>query len=102
MEEFISAVQLLAETCEFGDIREEMIRDRIAAGVLDRRLSEKLQLDVLIIKLQLVVSLQLLSLPGRPDDALYLQELLLCRLQELLLCRLPELLRRNLGDLLLG
>ena len=35
----------LAENCDYGDIREEMIRDRLVVGIRDSALSEKLQLD---------------------------------------------------------
>ena len=45
MEAFITALHKLAETCEFGALREELIRDRIVVGIQDSKLSEKLQLD---------------------------------------------------------
>ena len=45
VEEFISSLHVLAETCEFQTLREELIRDRIVVGVYDRRLSEKLNLN---------------------------------------------------------
>ena len=35
----------LAEHCDYRDLREELIRDRIVVGILDRVLSEKLQMD---------------------------------------------------------
>ena len=35
----------LAENCNYGDMREEMIRDRLVVGIRDNALSEKLQLD---------------------------------------------------------
>lgn len=45
VESFITAVHTLAEHCEFGALREELIRDRIVVGIRDAKLSENLQLD---------------------------------------------------------
>ena len=42
---FITALHVLAEHCNFGTLANEMIRDRIVVGLLDAKLSEKLQLD---------------------------------------------------------
>ena len=42
---FITSLYCLVEHCQYGDLTEEMIRDRIVAGIRDRKLSEKLQLD---------------------------------------------------------
>ena len=42
---FITALHALAEHCNFGTLADEMIRDRIVIGLLDAKLSEKLQLD---------------------------------------------------------
>ena len=42
---FITALQALAKHCNFGILTDEMIRDRIVIGLLDAKLSEKLQLD---------------------------------------------------------
>ena len=39
------ALHALAEHCNFGTLTDEMIRDRIVVGLLDAKLSEKLQLD---------------------------------------------------------
>ncbi len=44
-ESFITALHKLAETCEFGNLRGELIRDRIVVGINNDRLSEKLQMD---------------------------------------------------------
>ncbi|XP_067469154.1 nuclear pore complex protein Nup153-like isoform X2 [Thunnus thynnus] len=44
-EAFITAVHRLAEHCAFGDVREDLIRDRIVVGLRDIKLSESLQLD---------------------------------------------------------
>ena len=42
---FITDFYGLAEHCQFGTLHDEMIRDRIVVGLLDQKLSEKLQLD---------------------------------------------------------
>ena len=44
-ESFITAVHKLAETCEYGDLREELISDRLIAGIRDQKLATKLMLD---------------------------------------------------------
>ena len=35
----------LIETCEYGGLRDEMLRDRIVVGIRDTGLSERRQLD---------------------------------------------------------
>lgn len=45
VESFITAVHSLAEQCDFGAIKEDLIRDRIMVGIRDAKLSESLQLD---------------------------------------------------------
>ena len=42
---FSTPLHALAEHCNFGTLTDEMIRDRIVVGLLDAKLSEKLQLD---------------------------------------------------------
>ena len=42
---FITDLYGLAEHCQFGTLHDEIIRDRIVVGLLDQKLSEKLQLD---------------------------------------------------------
>lgn len=44
MEAFIRNLYELAEHCEFGTRRDEQIRDRIVIGILDKSLSQKLQM----------------------------------------------------------
>lgn len=44
MEDFITDLCKLADSCEYADFREQLIRDRIVVDVVDRRLSERLQL----------------------------------------------------------
>ena len=46
MSEFITDLHKLAEHCDFQGLKDELIRDRIVVGIKDRRLSERLQLDV--------------------------------------------------------
>ena len=43
---FITDLYCLSEHCEFGALREELIRDRIVVGLQDVKLSEKLQMDL--------------------------------------------------------
>ena len=45
MEQFITSQYNLAENCEYGEMKGEMIRDRIVVKIRDRALSEQLQLD---------------------------------------------------------
>ena len=35
----------LAESCEFGALKDELIRDRIVVGIRDKALSERMQVD---------------------------------------------------------
>ena len=44
VEAFVTALHHLAQHCEYGTLKSEMIRDRLVVGLLDARLSEKLQL----------------------------------------------------------
>ena len=44
-EQFIMSLYELADNCDYGDLRDEMIRDRIVVGIRDTNLSERLQLD---------------------------------------------------------
>ena len=45
VEQFITNLYQLVEHCEYGDLRDEMIRDRIVVGIQDSALSERLQMD---------------------------------------------------------
>ena len=45
VDSFITDLHALAEHCEYKDLYDEMIRDRIVVGLRDASLSEKLQLD---------------------------------------------------------
>lgn len=44
-EEYIMQLYQLAETCDYGDLTPEMIRDRLVVGIRNTTLSERLQLD---------------------------------------------------------
>lgn len=44
-EQFITALYNLADSCEYGDLREELIRDRIVVDIYDKNLLERMQLD---------------------------------------------------------
>ena len=45
VEQYISELYSLAENCEYGAKKDEMIRDRLVVGILDCALSEHLQLN---------------------------------------------------------
>ena len=42
---FNEALYELAETCQFGDLKNELIRDRIVVGIRNASLSQKLMQD---------------------------------------------------------
>ena len=44
-EQYITALYNLVETCEYGTMTEEMMRDRLVVGMRDIALSERLQMD---------------------------------------------------------
>ena len=44
-EQFITSLYSLVTDCEFGKLKEQLIRDRIVVGIRDISLSEKLQMD---------------------------------------------------------
>ena len=44
-EQYIMQLYRLAETCNYGDLEAEMIRDRLVVGIRNGQLSERLQLD---------------------------------------------------------
>ena len=45
VEIFITALHQAADFCEFGDMKEQMIRDRLVVGIRDKSLSERLQME---------------------------------------------------------
>ena len=44
-EEYITCLYNLVENCEYGDLKSEMIRDRLVVGIRDSSLSERLQTE---------------------------------------------------------
>ena len=45
IDNFITLLHCLSEHCDYGELCEQMIRDRIVVGIQDISLSEKLQLE---------------------------------------------------------
>ena len=45
VDSFITWLHKLIEHCDYGALKDEMIRDKIVVGLVDEQLSEKLQLD---------------------------------------------------------
>ena len=45
VDSFITSLHKLIEHCDYGALKDEMIRDKIVVGLVDEQLSEKLQLD---------------------------------------------------------
>ena len=45
VDSFITDLYALAEFCNFANLRDELIKDRLVMGILDKQLSKKLQLD---------------------------------------------------------
>ena len=45
VEQYIMALYSLAENCDYGDLKNEMIRDWLIVGIRDTVLSEKMQMD---------------------------------------------------------
>ena len=44
-ETYITELYRLVEHCEYGNLRDEMIRDRLVVGIRDKKTSEQLQMD---------------------------------------------------------
>ena len=44
-EQYIMELYRLSESCEYDDLKDEMIRDRLVVGIRDTALSQPLQLD---------------------------------------------------------
>uniref|UniRef100_A0A6P7HDN6 Uncharacterized protein LOC114347367 n=1 Tax=Diabrotica virgifera virgifera TaxID=50390 RepID=A0A6P7HDN6_DIAVI len=44
VENFITSLHAMAEHCNYGTLKDELVRDRIVIGVLDMKVSESLQL----------------------------------------------------------
>lgn len=45
VDSFVTALYALAEHCTYGVLHHELIRDRLVVGLMDKRLSERIQLD---------------------------------------------------------
>ncbi len=45
MEQYIMELYKLAESCNYGEMKDEMLRDRLVVGTRDNALSKRLQLD---------------------------------------------------------
>ena len=45
VDDFITSLYSLSEHCNYGNLKDELIRDRIVVGVRNRQLAEKMQLD---------------------------------------------------------
>ena len=45
MEQFITSLYTLVESCNYGELKDQMIRARIVVGICDQSLSEWLQMD---------------------------------------------------------
>ena len=45
VDNFITDLHSLAEFCEYGDLHDQLIRDRIVVGLRDKKLSKQLQMD---------------------------------------------------------
>ena len=44
-DEHITCLYSLADNCQYGNLKEEMIRDRLVVGIRDSALSERFQMD---------------------------------------------------------
>ena len=45
MEQYITVLYTLVETCEYGNLTEELLWDRLVVGICDSSLLERLQMD---------------------------------------------------------
>ena len=45
VEQFVASLYNLAVDCNFGEVKDELIRDRIVVGIRDASLSKRLQMD---------------------------------------------------------
>ena len=44
-EQYFTTLYELEKNCDYGDLRDDMLRDRLVVGIRDTALSEKLQMD---------------------------------------------------------
>ena len=52
MDDFIINLYCLAKHCEYGNLHNKLVRDRIVVGIRDRKLSEKLMLEEAVTKVR--------------------------------------------------
>ena len=45
IEEYLTALYSLVKSCDYGDLQEQLLRDRIVVGIRDTTLSERMQMD---------------------------------------------------------
>uniref|UniRef100_A0A8L0DQC4 C2H2-type domain-containing protein n=1 Tax=Oncorhynchus mykiss TaxID=8022 RepID=A0A8L0DQC4_ONCMY len=67
-DDFISALHCLSEHCGYGALLSEMIRDRLVAGLHDRRLSKQLQIDPELTLDKAVTRIRQTELVKNPQD----------------------------------
>lgn len=44
-EDFVTALHALSKHCDYGELQEQLVRDRLVVGIKDQKLSARLQLD---------------------------------------------------------
>ncbi|XP_050516691.1 uncharacterized protein LOC126891558 [Diabrotica virgifera virgifera] len=67
---YITALHSLAEHCSYGALKDELIRDRIVVGVLDVKVSERLQLQKNLILGEAVLTLRQAELQNSQNKIL--------------------------------
>ena len=45
IEEYLTALYAFVKSCDYGDLQEQLLRDRIVVGIWDTTLSERMQMD---------------------------------------------------------
>ena len=77
VEQLITSLYTLVENCDYGDLKDQMIRDRIVVGIRDQAQSERLQMDAgltlkkaktLVRQRETVHEQQILLKHGQKDD----------------------------------
>ncbi|CAG9770307.1 unnamed protein product [Ceutorhynchus assimilis] len=64
VENFITSLHALAEHCDYGALKEELIRDRIVIGVANEKVSERLQLRDKLILCEAITAVRQAELQG--------------------------------------
>ncbi len=67
---FVTALNKLADTCEYGTLRDQLVRDRLVVGIADARLSEELQLDSTLTLEKAVTAIRQAELVYQQQDVL--------------------------------